>query len=424
MRIFLFAQHYPIPYKPYYDAQFADLVEQGHDIRIFAAGALDTQLNEKVERHRLREKTSYYPSTLRFLPGCGPRILRTLLSGPVSSARRAKRAHAPGDTLKGRVLNGARALALGAEEPDVCLVHGLGTAVMFRWLRSAYPHSPVAMYYHGGEVPTVRALDDAMAEEAFQSVDLVFTNTEFSRQHAIDRGCPPDRVRILPVGFCLEDFPSPTGRRYRPDGKLRILSAGRMSEEKGFQYALEAIRTLVSRGVTELVYSLTGDGYIRPQLDAYVRENGLEEHVRFLGTLSTEGVVSAMAETDLLLLPSVQVGNWVENQACAVQEAMLLRALPIITRTGGVPESIPAVMSSFVVPPNDAAALADSIERAYRLDNVQFQALGDRCRAFVVEGYDIRTLNRRMLEAMVRSRYDERRPGSGSQGGRTMLQPL
>lgn len=398
MRIFLFAAQYPIPYKPYYDTQFAELVEAGHDVTIFT-GRRGGGINEKVSRYGLADRTRSVPTTLRRAPASAW-ALASAWKRPGAAWSLAKRA-AIGETAKLKVLNVLRALDVGTEAPDLCLVHGLGTAMGYRWLREAYPGVPVAMYYHGGEVPSVRDIDDAAAAAVFESFDIVFTNTGFSRRHAIERGCPPERVGILPVGFALEDFQPIEPRTYRRGGVLRLLSAGRMSEEKGFIYALEALRLLMDSGIRSFHYSLTGQGYIRPELEEFVRANGLSENVSFLGTISTHEVLRAMAEADVLLLPSIQVGNWVENQACAVQEAMLMKTLVLTSQTGGVPESIPEVMRPFSVPERSASGIASTLERLHQMADEEFVRLGEACRRFVSDNYDIRELNRRMItEAM------------------------
>ena len=82
MRIFAFVRRYPIPYKPYYDAQFADLVRRGHDLTIFAGGSIDDVLNEKVLRHGLADRTRHFPMTLRDVPGQAPDLARRFLTHP------------------------------------------------------------------------------------------------------------------------------------------------------------------------------------------------------------------------------------------------------------------------------------------------------------------------------------------------------
>ena len=410
MQIYVFAQHYPVPYKSYYDTQFAELLERGHEITIWSGSGLDAVLNEKVRRHDLTGRTRHYPTTLKTLPRFALQMLARLALNPAWSWRAIRTIFAAPGTFKRRLMNTARALVLGPAAPDACVVHELGTAVMFPFLTHLYPDASVALYYHGGETPIITPLQAAETKRAFQSADIVFSNTRFSIQHAIDRGCPADRTAILPVGFAIEDFNPPAARTYRRGGKLQLLSAGRMSKEKGFGYALQAIKLLVDRGITNLSYSLTGEGYLRHELEEYVAANGLQPYVRFLGAISTEEVLAAMLQADVLLLPSLHLGNWAENQACAVQEAMLMKALVVTTSTGGVPESIPDVMRSYCVPEADAEAIATAIAGIHGASDAELQRIGEQARAFVLEGYDVRQLNARLL-AMMQAAGADRRAG-------------
>jgi colanic acid/amylovoran biosynthesis glycosyltransferase len=412
MRIALFTEHYPATYKPYFDTQFADLVEQGHDITIYAGGRLsDSSLNEKVVRWRLDGMVRQFPTTLRTLPATARNILAR---GPAAVPLRAAARLTAQSPLRRRIVEMARLRVLRGPSPDLCLLHGLSAAALYPWIGQAFPTTPVALYYHGGETPSTRVLRNERVTTAFQRADVVFTNTAFSRDHAIERGCPADRIHVLPVGFDLRDYVPPVPRLYRADGVLRLFSAGRMSEEKGYAFALEALALLQQEGFRDFTYTLTGNGYYRPRLEEYVRSHGMEDRVRFLGTLTTGQVIRAMGEADALLLPSVQVGNWVENQACAVQEAMLMNTPVIVSRTGGVPQSVAPEMAPFICEPGSAPDLARAIRDLAALTADELARLGRAGRAFVEARYDITALNRRLLEvATATSRADRTTPTPG-----------
>jgi len=403
MRIHVFTHRYPVAFKPYYDTQFADLVRSGHELIIFAAGGDAWLLNGKVVRYRLLERTRRFPTTLSTIPRHLAGMATGVAADPATLLRDVRGVVGVGGGVRRTIAHVARMLTVRGGRPDLCLVHGLGTALMFPWLGRIHPGTPVAMYYHGGEVPLVRPHADAAAADAFGRMDVIFTNTEFSRRQAIERGAPPDRVHVLPVGFALEDFDDVAPRSYRPGGRLRLLAAGRLSEEKGLRYALEALALLVNRGIIDVQLAVAGDGYDRASLEQFVRDNGLERYVGFLGTLPADHLSRVMAQADVLLLPSVPHGNWMETQACVVQEAMLMRAIVVTTAIGGVPESIPPQMRRFMVPPGDAPAIARAIAAIRDLDPADLAALGRAGRAFVARNYDIRRLNERMLRIALRS---------------------
>jgi colanic acid/amylovoran biosynthesis glycosyltransferase len=273
-------------------------------------------------------------------------------------------------------------------------------AVRFAWLRRLLPRTPIALYYHGGEVPSVPDQSDKAVAAAFGDCDLVFTNTRFSRQQAIDRGCPPDRTRVLPVGFNLQEFQPPAERHYRQGGTLNLVSVGRLSEEKGIHFAIEALRLVVESGRSAVHFSIIGDGYYRSQIERKVAEYRLERHVSLLGALPAAAVREQMGAADALVLASVPMGNWAETQACAVQEAMLIKALALTSQMGGVPESIPDEMRPFSFPPGQPDAIAEANIRVYDMAPAELTRLGDAACDFVRRNYDIVQLNRKMLSEL------------------------
>jgi glycosyltransferase involved in cell wall biosynthesis len=292
-------------------------------------------------------------------------------------------------------------LALPVRAPDVILVHELAVAMQFARIREWYPHVPAGLYHHGGEVPSVRPHDAVRAAEAFRSFDRVFVNTEFARAQAIARDCPPELLVTLPVGFDLADYPAPAQRPYRRTGTLRLLSAGRLSEEKGIEHAIRAVGRAVATGRNGIRYAIAGDGYQRPLLEALVDELDLRTYVEFLGVLDTSRLIGELERADAIVLPSVSVPTWSETQACAVQEAMLTKALVITTTTGGVPESIAPEMQRFAVEERSAEALAAAICDVYDMTERELAGIGAAGRSFVEERYDIAALNRSMLKHLL-----------------------
>src|SRR5437764_14949654 len=78
---------------------------------------------------------------------------------------------------------------------------------------------------------------------------------------------------------------------------------------------------------------LVGDGPLRPQVEASIRESGLEGRVRILGFRSHAEIPAILSNSDLFCLPSR-----FEEVSSALLEAMRA-GLPIVaTSVGGIPE--------------------------------------------------------------------------------------
>jgi glycosyltransferase involved in cell wall biosynthesis len=78
--------------------------------------------------------------------------------------------------------------------------------------------------------------------------------------------------------------------------------------------------------------------------------------VRFAGFLDQDGVADTLRQADALVLPS-----FAEGVPVVLMEAMASGKPVIATQVGGVSELVEDGVSGHVVPPGDAASLAEAI---------------------------------------------------------------
>lgn len=85
----------------------------------------------------------------------------------------------------------------------------------------------------------------------------------------------------------------------------RILTVGRISPEKGQNYAIEALKILVEKGYPVKWY-FVGDGHFRKECEELVMKYQLEEYVAFLGT--KKNPYPYMKDCDIYVQPSRHEG--------------------------------------------------------------------------------------------------------------------
>lgn len=168
-----------------------------------------------------------------------------------------------------------------------------------------------------------------------------------------------------------------------PRGKA-LLFVGRLAAVKGVPLLLEAVAALAPRH-PELTLTLVGDGPERAGLEARVREAGLGARVRFLGYQSQEGVARALAEADLLVLPS-----FAEGVPVVLMEAMAAARPVVATQVGGVAELVEDGISGRLVAPGSAEALEEALE-ALLADPERRVAMGRAGQQKVRADFDSRT---------------------------------
>jgi len=206
--------------------------------------------------------------------------------------------------------------------------------------------------------------------------------SEALRADLIKRGaCAPGKIVAIPNGIRMletshiADLRQNAGSLRRrlelPDDAYVVGTVGRLAREKGLEYAIEAMATVL-RQVPNAVLIIVGDGPYRDALVAQVRALRLESSVRFVG--HQMDVDPWLALFDLFVLPT----PW-EAFGLALIEAMRFSIPVIATNRAGPAEIIENQQSGILVAPGDPGALARAIievsqdpERAAQIGRTSF----------------------------------------------------
>ncbi|MCH5671517.1 glycosyltransferase [Streptomyces gilvus] len=165
-----------------------------------------------------------------------------------------------------------------------------------------------------------------------------------------NEGVPPAKITVIPNGMPRRDF-EPV-RAATVDTSLPVVvCVANLTAHKGHRYLLEACAVLRSRG-RAITLLLIGDGSERASLTAQAERLGVD--VRFLGARTD--VARFLARADAVVLPSLH-----EGCSNAVMEALAAGRPMVATAVGGTPELL--LGHGVLVPPADAAALADGLQR-------------------------------------------------------------
>jgi colanic acid/amylovoran biosynthesis glycosyltransferase len=196
------------------------------------------------------------------------------------------------------------------------------------------------------------------------------------------RGVPEARLVVLPIG--TEVSAEPPRRQPR-----HYLFVGRFVEKKGVAVLADAIRRLRAEGDgTKL--TCVGDGPLRPVLEALATE---VSEIELTGWLRPEAVVERMREAIALVVPSVVASDGdAEGLPSVIPEAMAQGCPVIASEQGGMAEAV-TDGAGLLVPPGDAAALADAM-RCFSADTAMAERIG--MAGFRHAG---RTLNARLQSA-------------------------
>lgn len=230
----------------------------------------------------------------------------------------------------------------------------------------------------------------------FRYGDFAIGCHETVRRNLIDfYGVPSHRAVTIPNAV-NERKPDPEKlkeiqRRYpRPAGKLTALFIGRLHEQKGHSYFIEAVSLLPENYKKKIQILLAGEGPLEQALKAQVKEKNLEEQIVFLG--HTREIPEFLAHTDFMLLPSL----W-EGLPLAIPEAYSAHRAVLATDIPGNKESVLEGKTGDLAAVRNPRALADVLMKW--IDNPEkIKTMGEAAYHWWKEEFS--------FEKMIRSNYE------------------
>jgi colanic acid/amylovoran biosynthesis glycosyltransferase len=227
----------------------------------------------------------------------------------------------------------------------------------------------------------------------FEKADLLLPISDYWKEHLIQLGADPDRVRVHRMGIDLDRFPFHP-RSAHPSGETRLMTVGRLVEKKGIAYGLQALAGVLRRHPDWKVrYNIIGSGKQEPNLRELIAQLGLEDCVHLVGAKTGDEVHQTMLDSDIFMLPSVTDDNGdQEGVPVSLMEAMA-SGLPVLsTLHTGIPELVQDGTSGFLAPEKDVEALSDRLE--FLISHPEaWEAMGRSGRRRVETNHNIKRLN-------------------------------
>ena len=170
-------------------------------------------------------------------------------------------------------------------------------------------------------------------------------------------------VEVIPYTLPFAEGQS-KARLPRPGG-FQVLFVGRLVERKGVKHLIKAIALMPPELGARLV--VIGEGPERVVLEGGIRDSGLRTRVDFRGRVSDEELRATYATSDVLVLPSIlDARGDTEGLGVVLLEAMSYGVPVVASDIGGITDIVEHDRSGLLVPPGDAAALAEALEQLAR----------------------------------------------------------
>ena len=238
-------------------------------------------------------------------------------------------------------------LALHAPFPlaDLVFAFGFGRRrpLVVHWHADIVSHAALRWFVEPMMRRTLRR-----AAAIIVSDPVLVENTPLLREFA-------DKCHAVPFGVDVAKYDRPALRpaEINTRGRL-VLACGRLVPYKGFDVLIRAAHS------RNFEVWIVGEGRERDQLEQLIRDYGLQDRVRLLGSVPESERVKLLRIADVFVMPSVtnaETFGLVQLEAMAAGRPVINTALdtgvPYVARNG---------IEAITVPAGDPNALADAIE--------------------------------------------------------------
>jgi len=403
MKIGFFVGDFPLLSQQFIVSQIVGLMRRGHDIEIDALSRrqADTEMGVEFEKFGVIERTKFSGeiprawsartwSALNLIGHWGWRQPAAVL-GSVNFLRHRKRAlnlvqiHEQFPKATNRRLFDIIHCHFGPHGQRALFLRDIGAV-----------HGPIITSFHGYDVNSLpRSYGMNIYRKLFQKTELFTAGSNFMRDRLISLGAPADRTIVLPLGVDLSRFEFQSAPSHSQD--IELITVARLVEVKGIEFALRAV-ALARNELSNLHYTVIGDGPLRSQLESLTRQLNIQSVVTFKGARSQDEVARALTKAQIFVFPGIVTASGEEEgQGLAIAEAQACGVPVLTTPVGGIPESVCDGQTAILVPPGNPAAMAASIINLAKNPNRRAY-LSQNGRALVQTKFNLETQTDRLIK--------------------------
>ncbi len=239
-----------------------------------------------------------------------------------------------------------------------------------------------------------------MLEDKIRHASFAVTISEYNRQFLTQLYglAAAEKTVVIHCGIDPDVF-QPRASSTAND-RLTLLCIGRLEEQKGHPYLIEACAKLKQAGLN-FCCQLVGEGNDRQHIEAQIEQLGLAEDVILLGQQPRPRVYELLEQADIMILPSVATRSGrQEGIPVALMEALAMAKPCISTAISGIPELIEDGRTGLLVPERDAQALADAVQQLHD-DPEMGRQLAQTGREKVLREFNLYTTARSLYDRLI-----------------------
>ena len=227
-------------------------------------------------------------------------------------------------------------------------------------------------------------------QDLFKAADIFLAEGDFGAAKLISMGCDARKVKVSRLGVKTAHIPFI--ERKKESGHLKLLQIATFVEKKGHIYTIKAFHQALAKCPDmSLMLVGGGSGGIKKSVTDYVKDNKLESSVQFMDRIDFTKLYEFVADFDVFIHPSCYASDMdCEGGAPIVLLDVQATGMPVISTTHcDIPDEVINGETGLLTTEKDINLLSTSIERFYKMGQVEFDSFAKRAQKHVIDQYDI-----------------------------------
>lgn len=204
-----------------------------------------------------------------------------------------------------------------------------------------------------------------------KNIDVIVTPSQFMADKFVEYKQDKKKIKVVRNYVDFENF------RVNNESKDYFVYFGRLSQEKGLEYLLEALKLAPSAKL-----KIVGAGPEEEKLKNKASNLLIERRVEFMGYKKEEELWQVVKNSLAVVLPSV----WYENAPLSILEAQAFAKPVLGSKIGGIPELIEHGREGLLFKPADYREIAAQLQWSLA-NKEQLKEMGLRARKKIEENF-------------------------------------
>lgn len=264
---------------------------------------------------------------------------------------------------------------------------------------------PVVVSIHGRDIAFNFPGYLTVVSWSLRRMDRLICVSEQLKKECLKRGVKEKNITVIPNGVEVDDFawtadiPPDKYLGIEAQNKTVLITVGRLVPKKGVDRFVRDILPAIVREAPDVLYLVVGDGPLRKNIEALVKEKGLEDHVRLMGDIPMEDerLKAAYNCAAIFVMPNVEVRGDIEGFGIVALEGGAASLAVVASRLQGIQEAITEGQNGILLPWDDAGAHIKTLLELIK-DPERTKRLGESARRFVRQHYGWDKIAGRYLE--------------------------